>query len=102
MGSSRLMSVALKISGLSKRFAGNAALENVSLTVEAGEVRALVGENGAGKSTLVKVLGGYHSPDAGEVQVWDAPLALPVTRPVEHGFAIVHQELGLNDELSVW
>jgi ABC-type sugar transport system ATPase subunit len=57
----------LRMSGLSKSFAGAQALSNVDLTVMAGEVHALLGENGAGKSTLMKILFGVYQPDAGEI-----------------------------------
>jgi len=56
---------ALQISGLSKTFPGQRALSDVHLSLQSGEIRALVGQNGSGKSTLVKVLSGYHEPDQG-------------------------------------
>ena len=55
----------LRIEHLSKTFAGQAALSDVSISIGAGEVHALVGQNGSGKSTLIKVLSGYHQPDDG-------------------------------------
>ena len=53
--------------GVTKRFGGQVAVDDVDFDLRAGEVHALVGENGAGKSTLVKILDGYHRPDEGEV-----------------------------------
>jgi ABC-type sugar transport system ATPase subunit len=57
----------LELRAIVKRFPGVLALNGVSLSVQPGEVIALIGENGAGKSTLMKVLGGVHQPDAGEI-----------------------------------
>ena len=54
------MTAMLEMRGVSKSFAGVQALRDVSFTVEAGEIHALVGENGAGKSTLMKVLSGVY------------------------------------------
>ena len=59
----------LELSGISKRFGGVQALNDMRLAAHAGEVVALVGENGAGKSTLVKILTGIHRPDAGEIRL---------------------------------
>jgi ABC-type sugar transport system ATPase subunit len=60
---------ALEMRGIRKTFPGVIALDAVDLTVEAGDVHMLLGENGAGKSTLIRVLGGVHAPDRGEVSV---------------------------------
>jgi len=59
----------LKLSGVTKRFPGVVALDDVSFELKPGTVTALVGENGAGKSTLLKVLGGDYQPDEGEINL---------------------------------
>jgi rhamnose transport system ATP-binding protein len=59
----------LEVDHVSKSFAGVHALRDVTLTLRAGEVHALVGENGAGKSTLVKIITGAHAPDSGRLVV---------------------------------
>jgi ABC-type sugar transport system ATPase subunit len=92
----------LAVAGVSKRFGPNTVLKEVSLALEAGEVRAVCGENGAGKSTLVKLITGLYSPDEGAVCVDDRPVA--VTGPQhaqELGIALVAQELSLAPALSV-
>ena len=63
-----MMADALRIEHLSKTFAGQIALDDVSIDVAAGEVHALVGQNGSGKSTLIKILAGYHQPDPATVR----------------------------------
>ncbi len=55
----------LQLRHVTKSFGGQIALRDVDLSVAYGEVHALVGQNGSGKSTLIKVLSGYHQPDAG-------------------------------------
>ncbi len=55
------------MTGISKRFPGVVALNDVALEVRPGEVHALLGENGAGKSTLLKILSGAQPPDAGDI-----------------------------------
>src|SRR5919112_6841400 len=57
----------LRMEGITKSFAGVAALSGVDLTLERGEVHALVGENGAGKSTLIKIMTGAYTRDGGEM-----------------------------------
>ncbi|HWV88030.1 MAG TPA: sugar ABC transporter ATP-binding protein [Capillimicrobium sp.] len=89
---------------LSKRFGGAAALDDVALTIEHGEVHGLLGENGSGKSTLIKVLAGYHVPEPGaELEVNGQPVRLPLApnRFRELGLAFVHQDLGLIGDLTV-
>ncbi len=95
----------LDVRAVSKSFGASRALIDVSLSVAAGEVHALVGENGCGKSTLVKILAGFHAPDpgGGAVLVDGEPLQLPITpRGMRRGgLAVVHQDLGLLDAFSV-
>ncbi|HWD19918.1 MAG TPA: sugar ABC transporter ATP-binding protein [Verrucomicrobiae bacterium] len=78
------------------------ALDNVSLRVDRGEVLALVGENGAGKSTLMKILGGVHQPDAGEILFDGQPVRIRhVSDALRLGIAFIHQELNVLDNLDV-
>lgn len=87
----------LSIAGLTKVFGGNRALDNVDLDVAPGEIHGLLGQNGSGKSTLIKILSGYHAPDAGAISIDGKPIALPmpVARHEAMGLAFVHQNLGL-------
>jgi ribose transport system ATP-binding protein len=88
---------------LSKKFGGAAALVDVDLTVEPGEVHGLLGENGSGKSTLIKILAGFHAPEPGaELEVNGLPVSLPL-RPGEFrnlGLSFVHQDLALIPSLT--
>ena len=88
----------LEISGLTKRFFGTLALDQVDLSVGRGEIHALIGENGAGKSTLIKILAGIHPGDAGAIRL-NGALVQPHLHPPPISF--VHQDLGLVDELSI-
>jgi inositol transport system ATP-binding protein len=93
---------ALEALNISKSFAGVKALVDVSLTLEAGEVHALMGENGAGKSTLMKVLAGLHQPDSGEIRLAGRPVVLHSPRQaIRSGIAMIHQELMPIPDLSV-
>src|ERR1700683_621708 len=65
----------LKMTGISKRFPGVLALEDVHLEVGQSEIHALLGENGAGKSTLLKILSGAQSADSGTIEFFDEPVA---------------------------
>ena len=92
----------LAVAGVTKRFGPNAVLKNVSLSLEAGEVRAICGENGAGKSTLVKIITGLYSPDEGAVCVDGQPVAINSPQHAQElGIALVAQELSLAPALSV-
>ena len=92
----------LAMAGISKRFPGVVALDDVSLAVARGEVVALVGENGAGKSTLMKILGGVHQPDAGEIRLDGRPVQIRgVVDAMHNGIAFIHQELNVLDNLDV-
>lgn len=93
----------VEIVGVTKSFGGARALHDVSLTIDAHEVHGLLGENGSGKSTLIKVLSGFHEPDAGMLRVRGTDVALPLKAGGyrDLGFEFVHQDLGLIPSLSV-
>ena len=96
------MAPIIQMRKIEKRFPGVHALKGVDFEVSAGEVVALLGENGAGKSTLMKVLGGVHQPDAGEVLIDGAPVALRgVPDATRQRIAFIHQELNVLDNLDV-
>ncbi|RFA07441.1 sugar ABC transporter ATP-binding protein [Subtercola boreus] len=92
---------ALEVRNLAKSYGGSVALEDVSLTVRAGEVHALLGQNGCGKSTLVKSLTGVVVPDSGSVDVFGEPLAMPTIDPHTRGIAVIHQDIGLVESMTV-
>jgi len=91
----------LEVRDASKSYGAVRALEGVNLTVEAGEVVALLGDNGAGKSTLVKAIGGVHRLDAGEIRVDRRPVDLRSPADARRlGIETLHQDLALFDNLS--
>jgi ribose transport system ATP-binding protein len=91
-----------EIRNISKSFPGVKALSNVSLRVDQGEVKALVGENGAGKSTLMKILNGNYKADSGQILIEgeEVNISNPV-KAAEFGISIIFQELNMVDYLSV-
>jgi ABC-type sugar transport system ATPase subunit len=90
------------LSGIAKRYGGAQALDDVSVTIAAGEIHALVGENGAGKSTLGKIVAGAVLPDGGQIVVDGRPVAFRSPRDaIREGIALIHQELALVPALSV-
>jgi ribose transport system ATP-binding protein len=97
------MPALLELGGLRKAFGGSQALAGVDLRIEGGQVHGLLGANGSGKSTIIKVLAGYHAPDAGTLTVRGEPVDLPLAagQPQQLGLAFVHQDLGMVASLSV-
>lgn len=94
----------LEMRHITKEFPGVKALDNVSLTVERGEIHAICGENGAGKSTLMKVLSGVHPHGtySGEIVYEGKEVEFKDLKASENaGIVIIHQELALIPELSV-
>ena len=96
-------SAALRVQGIAKRFGALTALREINLHVDKGEVLGLIGDNGAGKSTFIKIICGYHRPDAGQIFVNGQEVVL---RSVDHarslGIDTVYQDLALVNELSVY
>ena len=91
----------LELANISKHFGAIHALDDVSMTLEAGQVIGLMGDNGAGKSTLVKIVAGNYRPSQGAMRMNGAELALH--KPIEarqHGIEIVYQDLALCDNLT--
>ncbi len=91
----------LELANVSKHFGAIQALNDVSLSLEAGEVVGLMGDNGAGKSTLVKMVAGNFLPTHGTMRMDGREIVLH--RPVEarrHGIEIVHQDLALCNNLT--
>jgi simple sugar transport system ATP-binding protein len=92
----------LEVTALSKRFPGVKALDAVDVTLQAGEIHALMGENGAGKSTFIKVLTGVFPRDAGQMRLEGRIIAPKSPREAEAlGISTVYQEVNLVPHLSV-
>jgi ABC-type sugar transport system ATPase subunit len=94
--------IALSMTGISKVFWPVKALDNVSFSVRAGTVHALVGENGAGKSTLMKILAGACQPDSGSIEIDGVCRTfLNPHQALGCGVAMIYQELDLAEHLTV-
>lgn len=92
----------LTMTSISKSFGPTRALKSVSLSIQSGEVLALIGENGAGKSTLLKVLSGAHRADAGTMSIDNRPYRPRGPQDARAaGVAMIYQELNLAPDLSV-
>ncbi|CAN5627076.1 sugar ABC transporter ATP-binding protein [soil metagenome] len=87
---------------ISKRFGATQALDDVSLTLQRGEIHALLGENGAGKSTLIKIMTGIQQQDSGEIRIDGKPVRLASSQDAQlHGVAAMYQEPMTFPDLSV-
>jgi ribose transport system ATP-binding protein len=92
----------VRMTGVDKSFDGQRVLHNVDFDLQRGEVHVLAGENGAGKSTLIKILGGVHRPERGEIRLGGRVMRFRLPREAAaHGVAIIHQELSLVPSMSV-
>ncbi len=93
---------AVELHGITKRFPGVVANQDIELSVRRGTVHAIVGENGAGKSTLMKILYGVQQPDAGRILVdGQARVLRSPTDAIAAGIGMVFQHFMLADNLSV-
>ena len=93
---------AVAFEGITKRFPGVLALEDVSFEIAAGACHALCGENGAGKSTLGRILAGVHQADSGRIRLFGEPVAIHSPQEaLAAGVGMVHQELAFCDNLTV-
>ena len=93
----------LQVRGLTKRFGGLTAVDQVDLEVYPGEVVGLLGDNGAGKSTLIKMVSGVYHPDGGQIffQGREIRLGSPMDA-LELGIETLYQDLALAENLNVY
>jgi general nucleoside transport system ATP-binding protein len=96
------MTLALQATGITKRFPGVLANDQVNFALQKGEIHALLGENGAGKTTLMNILYGLYQPDQGEISINGKPTQ--ITSPhdaISQGIGMVHQHFMLVAPLTV-
>jgi len=92
---------AIEARNVVKAFGGAKAVDDVSVSVQAGEIHAVVGENGAGKSTLMRILSGIETLDSGSVWVNGTQIENSAKASLDAGISLVHQELSLIPEMTV-
>ena len=96
------MALAIELIGITKRFPGVVANDDINLAVAEGEIHAICGENGAGKSTLMKILYGMQPPDEGTIKIRGEAVELgSPAQAIELGIGMVHQHFMLADQLTV-
>lgn len=98
----RLLSVVIEMKGIGKSFPGVRANDNISISINKGEIHVLLGENGAGKSTLMNILYGLYTPDEGQIFVRGKPVK--ITNPniaISLGIGMVHQHFMLVPPFTV-
>jgi ABC-type sugar transport system ATPase subunit len=92
----------LSLEKITKAFASNTVLNEVSMNVYPGSIHAVIGENGAGKSTLMKIIGGIYTKDSGEICIDGKSVTYTSpSQAIAAGISIVHQELSIAENLSV-
>ena len=93
---------ALEVKNINKYFGNVIALNDINMSVSAGEVHCLLGDNGAGKSTMIRILSGVHQPDSGEVLLEGEPVTFATPADaLDRGIATVHQYLSIQPLMSV-
>lgn len=93
----------IEMTHISKSYGHLRALEDVSLSVRAGEVTCVLGDNGAGKSTLIKIISGLHRADAGQIKINGVETRFDSPREALHaGIATVYQDLAVVDLMETW
>ena len=96
------MALAIELTGITKRFPGVVANDDINLAVAEGEIHAICGENGAGKSTLMKILYGMQPPDSGTIRIRGEAVELSSpAQAIDLGIGMVHQHFMLADQLTV-
>lgn len=97
-----MMAPVLELRGITKEFPGVLANDNINLTLEKGEIHALLGENGAGKTTLMNILYGLYQPTKGEIYINGQKVELNgPTEAIRQGIGMVHQHFMLIPVLTV-
>jgi simple sugar transport system ATP-binding protein len=92
----------LKVNNISKSFAGVHALQNVSFTINKGEIHCLIGENGSGKSTMIKIIAGIYEPDEGEIIIAGKKFKrLHPIDTIREGIQIIYQDFSLFPNFTV-
>jgi len=96
------MAEAVAMQGITKRFPAVIANDNVGITVDRGEIRAIVGENGAGKTTLMRILYGLETADSGVIRIKGQEVTIPSARAaISLGIGMVHQHFKLVPSFTV-
>lgn len=96
------MNIVVEMKGITKRFPGTVANDRVDLTVQKGEIHALLGENGAGKSTLMNILFGLYQPDEGEIWINEQQVSIDgPAKAAQLGIGMVHQHFMLVEPFTV-
>src|SRR5512138_2014487 len=96
------MTTVLELRGITKAFPGVLANDHIDLTLEEGEIHALLGENGAGKTTLMNILYGLYNPDEGEILIRGEKVSIQGPNDsIAHGIGMVHQHFMLVPVMTV-